>query len=275
MESLSDALERTRAARAAAVVVDDGGIVEHAGDLDEVFALASVTKILVAYAVLVAVEEGTVTLQQLAGPPAPPGATVRHLLAHASGLGYEAPDGIVAEPGTRRIYSNVAFDAVGAIVAAASGMPFDQYLAEAVFEPLAMGASVLDGSPAKGGRSSCRDLAKFAAELLSPTLLAPETVAAATQVVFRGLAGILPGYGPMRTLDWGLGFELRDHKEPHWTGAENSPATFGHFGKTGTFCSVDPVERLGIVVLTDRPFGGRAKRAWPRLADGVILRHRG
>jgi CubicO group peptidase (beta-lactamase class C family) len=274
VESLADALSRTRAARAAAVAVDDGGIVEYAGDLDEVFELASVTKMLVAYAVLVAVEEGTVTLQQLAGPPAPPGATLRHLLAHASGLGGEESDGIVAQPGTQRIYSNAGFELLGRIVAEASGMAFEQYLAEAVFEPLGMDASSLTGSPARGGRSSCRDLARFATELLSPTLLAPETVAAATSVAFPGLAGVLPGFGPVRALDWGLGFEIRDGKQPHWTGAKNSPETFGHFGKSGTFCLVDPVERLGIVVLTDRPFGGRAKRAWPPLADGVIERHR-
>jgi CubicO group peptidase (beta-lactamase class C family) len=40
--------------------------------------------------------------------------------------------------------------------------------------------------------------------------------------------------------DWGLGFELRDTKEPHWTGTRNSPRTYGHFGGSGSFLWLDP-----------------------------------
>ena len=60
------------------------------------FPWASVTKVLTALAVWVAVEEGTVAWDDPAGPL---GATmVAHLLAHASGL---APDGdtVLAPPG--------------------------------------------------------------------------------------------------------------------------------------------------------------------------------
>ena len=57
---------------------------------------------------------------------------------------------------------------------------------------------------------------------------------------FPGLVGVLPGFGRMDPNDWGLGFELRDAKSPHWTGARNSPRTFGHFGGSGTFLWVDP-----------------------------------
>ena len=65
------------------------------GPADLPFPWASVTKPATALAVLVAVEEGTLTLDEPAGPP---GSTVRHLLAHASGLAPDAspdasPDG--------------------------------------------------------------------------------------------------------------------------------------------------------------------------------------
>ena len=60
------------------------------------FSWASVTKPATALAVLIAVEEGTLSLDEPAGPP---GATVRHLLAHASGLGPE-PGPPLAKPGS-------------------------------------------------------------------------------------------------------------------------------------------------------------------------------
>ena len=64
--------------------------------------------------------------------------------------------------------------------------------------------------------------------------------------------GVLPGFGRMEPNDWGLGLELRDGKHPHWTGAHNSPGTFGHFGRSGTFLWVDPERRLALGVLTER-----------------------
>lgn len=251
---------------AAALVAADGTVLAAAGEQDRVFALASVTKPLVAYALLVAVEEGAV---DWATPAGPPGSTVRHLAAHASGLSFS--EGVVqAPPATRRIYSNVGFEMLGDVVADAAGMPFARYLHEAVCEPLGMDATTLDGSPAAGARSSCADLARFAAELQAPTLVHADTVAEATAVAFPGLDGLLPGYGRQRPNDWGLGFEIRDGKAPHWTGARSSPRTFGHFGQSGTFLWVDPGAGVACVVLTDRDFGPWAVEAWPPFTDGIL-----
>lgn len=84
---------------AAAVLTRDGGMAGTIGDTAEVYPLASVTKPLVAYAVLVAVEEGALDLDQPAGPT---GSTVRHLLAHASGLAF-GEQKVQTEPGRKRI----------------------------------------------------------------------------------------------------------------------------------------------------------------------------
>jgi CubicO group peptidase (beta-lactamase class C family) len=251
---------------AAAVVAADGTVLATAGEQDRVFRLASVTKPLTAYAVLVAVEEGAVEWDTPAGPD---GSTVRHLAAHTSGLSFA--DGVVqAKPGSRRIYSNVGFDVLGETVAAAAGMPFAQYLHEAVLAPLGMTATRLDGSPAADAVASCVDLARFAAELQAPTLVHRATLDDAITVAFPGLDGILPGYGRQKPNDWGLGFELRDGKSPHWTGAGSSPGTFGHFGQAGTFLWVDPDAGAACVVLTDRDFGPWAIDAWPPFTDGVL-----
>jgi CubicO group peptidase (beta-lactamase class C family) len=82
---------------------------------------------------------------------------------------------------------------------------------------------------------------------------------------------VLPDFGRFDPNDWGLGFELRDAKSPHWTGSRNSPRTFGHFGGSGTFLWIDPDAGLGLGVLTNLDFGDWAKEAWPRLSDAVLI----
>ncbi|MCA1656889.1 MAG: beta-lactamase family protein, partial [Actinobacteria bacterium] len=219
-----------------------------------------------ALATLVAVEEGTVDLDHPAGPP---GATVRHLLAHASGLDFDS-GAVLAPPGRRRIYSNAGFEALAVTVADRAGMPFDRYLAEAVLEPLALGRTRLEGSAAAGLVGPLDDLLRLAAELAAPTLVAAQTLREATSVAFPGLPGVLPGWGSFDPLDWGLGFELRDAKSPHWTGRGNSPATFGHFGGSGSFLWVDPEAGIACAALSGRDFGDWARSAWPALADAVL-----
>ena len=250
---------------AAVAVVGQEGVRARVGQHDRALPWASVTKLATALAVLVAAEEGAVDLDAPAGPP---GSTIRHLLAHASGLPADGRTPI-AKPGERRIYSNSGFEVLAESVAEAAEMPFDEYLRLAVFEPLGRGAA-LRGSPATGIEGSLDDLAALGRDLLEPSLVAPETLREATSVAFPGLVGVLPGFGRMEPNDWGLGFELRDAKEPHWTGSRNSLRTFGHFGRSGTFLWVDPEAKVALACLTDRDFGDWAKDAWPRLSDAVL-----
>jgi CubicO group peptidase (beta-lactamase class C family) len=258
-------IEEWGAGHASAGVVRSGEVVATHGPVDETLRWASVTKLVTALATLVAAEEGTVDLDEPAGPP---GATVRHLLAHASGLPFDG--GVpIARPGERRIYSNPGFEQLAEHVAAAAEMPFAEYAAEAVLRPLSLDASLV-GSPAAGIEGTLAAMLGLAQELLAPTVVAPETLREATTVQFPGLAGVLPGFGRWDPNDWGLGFELKDAKSPHWTGTANSPATFGHFGGSGTFLWVDPERRLGCACLTDREFGDWALEAWPRLSDAVL-----
>jgi CubicO group peptidase (beta-lactamase class C family) len=236
------------------------------GPEERAFAWASVTKLFTATAVLVAAEEGVLDLDEAAGPP---GSTVRHLLAHASGLSFDGPRPI-SEPGKRRIYSNTGYEELGAFLSERAEMPFSEYLAAAVLEPLALSRTTLEGSPAAGLAGTLADLLVFGRELLAPTLVATETLAEATSVAFPGLVGILPDFGRYEPLDWGLGFELRDAKSPHWTGTRNSARTFGHFGGAGSFIWVDPEAGAACGGLADRQFGEWAKKAWPPLSDAVL-----
>ena len=251
---------------AAGVVGADGTVRDTRGDTARRFPLASVTKPLVAWAALVAVEEEAVSLDRPAGPE---GATVRHLLAHTSGLAF-GEHRSVAEPGTRRLYSSAGFEVLAATIEDATGIAFPEYLHEALLAPLGMTSTTLDGSPGHGATSSVDDLLRLAAEMQAPTLLDPATVREATTVQFPGLNGTIPGFGHQKPNDWGLGVELRDGKSPHWTGSRNAPGTFGHFGQSGTFLWVDPDAGAACVALSDRDFGDWAKSAWPALADAVL-----
>jgi CubicO group peptidase (beta-lactamase class C family) len=257
------------AERVCAAVTDAERTLGVAGDPEWFTRIASVGKLLVGMAALVAVEEGTVTLDEPAGPE---GSTVRHLLSHASGLAFDG-EAILAPPGRRRIYSNRGIERFAAHLADRAGMSFEDYLRLGVLEPLGIDRTELRGSPAHGVWSTVSDLLAFSRELLRPTLVSPTMLAAATRPQFPDLAGVLPDIGRFDPNPWGLTFEIRDHKQPHWTGQRNSPATFGHFGGAGTFLWVDPDAGLATVVLTDRDFGPWALGAWPRLSDAVLERY--
>ena len=275
-----------------------------AGQIDEVFPFASVTKPIVAWSALVAVERGLLDLDAPAGAgmvhgPAGagtahsaagagtahsaagagtahsaagamlPGATVRHLLAHASGIAFDS-DAVLAAPGTRRIYSNRGIEILGERLQEATATPLERWVETTVLEPLGMSSVLVPGSPAHSGEGTARDLAVFAGELAAPRLISASLAAEATSVVFPGLDGVLPGYGRQAPNDFGLGVEVRGHKHPHWTGRAGSPTTFGHFGQSGSFIWVDPEARRQAVFLGERRFAAVHKDAWPDLCDQIL-----
>lgn len=236
------------------------------GDPEWRIRIASISKLLVGYAALVALEEESIALDDPAGPGE---ATVGDLLSHTSGLAYNA-SAVIARPRYRRIYSNSGIERFADHLAAATGMSFVEYLTAGVLEPLGMSATELHGSPAHNVMSSVGDLLLFCRELMDPTLISRATLDMATRPRHPELYGMLPGIGRMDPNPFGLTFEIKGDKTPHWTGSNNSPRTFGHFGGSGTFLWVDPNAELATVALTDRRFGPWALEAWPTFADAVL-----
>ncbi|MCZ6696712.1 MAG: serine hydrolase [Acidobacteria bacterium] len=157
--------------------------------------------------------------------------TIAHLLNHSSGLGdifdgrfLELRKSLIAprdfftlfadrpllfEPGERRQYSNAGYILLGAIIEAASGQPYDEYIMEKIFDPAGMDRSgfferngtvrdvavgytrggpgndsgdlrpnseilPIKGCPAGSSSSSAGDLLKFDRALRSGRLLGPE-----------------------------------------------------------------------------------------------------
>ena len=253
---------------AAAVVTPDGTF-RTIGDTRRSYRIASISKMVVGWTALVAVEEGTVDLDQ---PHGQAGCTLRHLLAHAGGYAFDGPDPI-ARPGARRIYSNTGIELAAQCIAEAAGMPYEQYQREAVLQPLGMADTTLKASPAYGLHSTIDDLVAFISEVRAPRLITADNAGLFRTVQFPELAGIVPGIGRFDVCPWGLATEVRGQKSPHWTGTTNSPGTFGHFGGAGTLLWVDPGVEVAAVALTDRPFdewSADALTLWPQFSDAVL-----
>jgi CubicO group peptidase (beta-lactamase class C family) len=271
LETTLATIDTWGADHAAAALVGPAGTIAQHGDADRIYRWASVTKLATALAILTAVDDGSIDIDESAGPP---GSTVRHLLAHTSGLPFDG-EAVLAKPGTRRIYSNAGFDVLGTLLEARDDRPFAVALTDRVLAPLGMAGSELLERPSDGLHGPLTDAIALARELIRPTLVTEATYETATTVTFPGLKGVLPGVGSFDPLDWGLGVEIRDAKSPHWTGTHNSPATFGHFGGAGTFLWVDPAIDRALVTLTDRKFDRWALEAWPPFSDAVIHSQRG
>ena len=247
----------------------DGGALYESGDVDEIFPFASVTKPIVAWSALVAVDRGLLDLDAPAGAPAPDGATIGHLLSHSSGIATDS-DERLATPGTRRIYSNRGIEILGERLQEATGTPLETWVESTVLEPLGMASVLIPGSPAHSGEGSARDLSLFARELASPRLVSPALAERACAPVLPELDGVLPGYGRQVPNPFGLGVEVRGAKSPHWTGKGNSPRTFGHFGQSGSFMWVDPLAERQAVFLGAEPFGQVHRKTWPALGDQIL-----
>ena len=238
------------------------------GDRHTVLPLASVSKPISAWGALIAVERGLVDLDEPAGPE---GATLLNLLDHTSGLPFEGEQ-TQAAPGTRRIYSNAGFDALGAHVAEAVGMPFPEWMTREVTDPLGMRDTDVTGRPSAGYRASIDDLLIFGREVLRPTLIPVELRDLALMVSRPGLRGVVPGYGSFDDNQWGLGFELKAAKSPHWLSDAMPPETAGHFGGQGSFLFIDRSRDLAAAFLSGVAFGDEHKRVWPPLTEEIVSR---
>jgi CubicO group peptidase (beta-lactamase class C family) len=302
----------------AAVVVDAGGVLaercagvrERGGDEPvgpgTLFALASLTKPLVAAACMVALEEGLLDLDAEVRD----GFTLRHLLSHCAGLPeagarWEEPPGY--PPGTQRWYSNAGYVQAARLLAAASRMSPAEYVHEAVLGPLGMDASLglreaddprtarvwqpgrygdgelfnspqfrRDAPPQGGGFASARAFGAFLSCLLaggdagSGALLAEETVEEMLAPQFGPLPGGVGGVGEWPDLCWGLGFDVRGRRRPHWSGSTLSERAASHFGASGTLAWLEPELGVGLVALANRgTYAGWWREPWAALGAAV------
>lgn len=257
--------------RASILAESDGGRALSWGDPREVFPLASVTKLFTAYSALIAISRGLITVNA----PAPySGVTLEHLLSHASGMAM-GERRMQRAPEVRRIYSNEGIEVAAQMLEEATGTPIGRWIEESISEPLGLSSLEVEGSPAYSGCANAEDLMLFARELTRPTLVSEELLAVATSVHFPQLDGIVPGYGNFRPCPWGLGFEIKGAKEPHWSAPSSSERTFGHFGQAGSFLWVDPIPGERAVFVGEEAFGSWHHEHWASMNEEILRSMRG
>ena len=247
-------------------VIDRHGQLHKYGDTARTTRIASVSKLLTAWAAHVAIEEGSTSLDAAVGQD---GCKLAHLLAHAGGYSFDGTVPIISTA-RKRIYSNTGYEMISEHLEAVTGITFSEYLNEAVFSPLKMFNSLLNGSSAADVISCVDDLAEFALELRNPRLISAETARAATTTQFTELEGVVPGVGRFSPCNWGFGPEIHAAKHPHWMGTRNSASCFGHFGGTGSFVWHDPAANISCVGLCEVEFDNWALHYWPIFFDAVL-----
>jgi CubicO group peptidase (beta-lactamase class C family) len=210
--------------------------------------------------------------------------TLADTIAKLAGIPLKHP------PGTRWEYS-VSIDVLGRLVEVVSGMPFDRFLQERIFDPLEMrdtGFNLAPGKlarlasiyePADGGAirrvtprgtqdlsvpvtyfsggsglvSTARDYARFAQAMLEGGALDGRRILGrkSVELMSSDHLGAIPGLG-RPGYGFGLGFAVRTER-----GLSPQPGSVGEFnwgGAYGTSFWIDPAEQLiGVLMLQLRP----------------------
>ena len=216
---------------------------------------------------------------------------------------------LLFEPGTAFQYSNTGMATLARIIEVLSGMPFEVYLEKRIFEPLGMVDTYVyppkgkfhrmptaylqvDGKPVKytsdplgEGKMKFREGAKYplpegalystAADLFrfyklmlngggleGVRLLSPATVEVMTSI-HTGDVKPRPGVG------WGLGWQVVEDAEGQ--GALASIGTYGHGGRYGTYCFLDPKKDLVGIFLIHRQGDSVERTAFQQIVYGALL----
>lgn len=131
------------------------------------------------------------------------------------------------------------------------------------------------GLPWGGYYGSTANLVRYATSFL-PGQLSPLSDDAKREMVTDQVDGLEGGVESMYTIwnpgFWGLGWELKGTKPRHWTGNQTSPATWVHWGFSGTLVWVDPTRELGVAVFANRSVASQwmfRPARWTSLSDAL------
>jgi CubicO group peptidase (beta-lactamase class C family) len=260
---------------------------------DTIFEAASLSKVVFAYAVLKLVEQGKLDLDKplqqyldapyINGDPRIDKITARLVLSHRTGFPNWRPDKdltIRFAPGDHFSYSGEGFVFLSKAVERIAHQPFDEFMQQTVFTPLAMSNSSYtwrddydsrtaighdkdgttkekwkpkEGNPASSLQTTALDYARFMTALLNGTGLKPETLrqmeTSQTPVQQNCTANCFEA-GPVSTnVFWGLGVGLQQ---------TSAGRALWHWGDNGAFKAylvAIPARKSGLVLFANSENG--------------------
>lgn len=271
-----------------------------------IFDVASISKLFTATAVMQLVEKKKIALDDPVALYLPSfktngkeKVTIRQLLSHTSGLPASIPlhqvpgdkqaridaalqARLIAEPGTKMIYSDLGYIILGELVQNVSGMPLDQYMDKHIFQPLHMKSTMYrppyylkkriastefqrknqrglvwgevhdENAWALGGVvghaglfSTAEDLGRFALAHLNQGQLHGHRILQADTV--QEMTRIQTPH--IADAFRGLGWELN---QDWYMGSFAGTETFGHTGFTGSSLFIDRQREVIVIILTNR-----------------------
>lgn len=242
-------------------------------DEDTVFQGASFSKTLTAYAALMLVESGKLSLDEplsnyleekyLPSAKAAAQITLRMVLNHTSGLSNDS-DGndrrVYFRPGAYFSYSGAGFRYLQQVMEDVTGLPFAELMDRMLIRPLGMSSSSFvrreeweprlaigheagipfqkvhkEANAAYSLLTTPTDMALFNREICNPTLLEPETVALMLRPMVKWRQNIY----------WGLGFGILKSSQEEF---------FWHWGNNRYFCNMmitGKKSQTGVVIMTN------------------------
>lgn len=227
---------------------------------------ASLTKPLVALVVVRIVEKHNIDFDIPIGIN---NATLKNLLDHTSGMSFDSTK-ILMPPGKMRIYSNAGYRYLEEFLKKEFSIDLSLEVIKYLHEVLNLNSAIYDNDPASGVSSSFADLYRFVKRLRSGKCgIDIETFKIMRAGSHPGIPGRVPSVGSYEDNLWGLGFELKGKKQPHWMPGNIDGSSFGHFGASGAFFFIDPVKKLSFVGFDPINSDDFAKR-WSELLTKLV-----
>ncbi|MBP9116145.1 MAG: beta-lactamase family protein [Acidimicrobiia bacterium] len=260
-------------------VIDSNNNEHIYGDIDDVYELASVTKLITANVVSNLVEDNFFNFDDVIDGIDYLKHQVRliDLLSHTSGLSLngEVPQ---IEPRQKRLYSNLAFETLNTFVVNKLENEFGIRSINELFNDglkhvlTAKKNNYIDfyGAKASGARANLGAIVALVQEMRSPVFVSPQMQQKMRTIFLPELRGVLPGWGNYKHCAFGTGYEIKFDKSPHWMGTKSSPNTFGHFGQAGVFVLHDPDVNISIVALGHKEIGTWSTDLWPKFVDEIF-----
>jgi CubicO group peptidase (beta-lactamase class C family) len=116
------------------------------------------------------------------------------------------------------------------------------------------------GAPAGGLFTTVRGIVPFLRAFLQQGMangrpwLRRETVAMMMRPQVSGIPGRVGALYQWSAVEWGIGWDVKGAKRPHWSGSLTSDQTISHEGFAGTLVWVDPTRELLAVLFTNHTF---------------------